>query len=450
MKSTVKFFSSVKLAIVLLIIITIASILGTFIPQQRSQAEYVMHYGQLSSLLMRLEFTNLYHSLWYISLLLLFAINILVCTLKRLTPKLRKTFNPVLEIETKKLQALKFKDNLKKNWKLETTKENLSSLLASHHYRLKEKKKENRIFLLARKKRLGAYGSDIVHFGLLIILLGGIISGFSGFRDNLSISEGQTLAVPNAGFKLRLDKFETDYYPNGSVKDWRSTLTVIENEESVLTQSIEVNHPLSYKGFVFYQSSYGWDWNNLSLEIWIKKKKDPSFLEKKLLKTREKAKVNQENIEFAVLQFLPDFVLNERNMPVNRSDQPNNPAAYIEGLKGEEKVFSGWIFAKFPDFARIHETEETDLIFELKDFKAAQYSGIQLAKDPGTNFIWLGCIILMAGLCVAFYWPTREIKVILEKNQDQTEIIAGGIASKNKEELQSEFEKIMMSLRKSK
>ena len=133
--------------------------------------------------------------------------------------------------------------------------EGIKKALSPRHYRTKVNKKENRTHILARKRMLGLFGSDVVHLGLLVILIGGIISGVSGFGANIKISEGQTVPVLNADFKLGLEKFETEYWPIGSVKDWKSTVTVLENENPVLTKTVEVNHPLSYKGFVFYQSS---------------------------------------------------------------------------------------------------------------------------------------------------------------------------------------------------
>jgi len=448
MKSLWNFFNSVKLAIFLLIIITLASILGTLIPQNRSLDEYLAHYGQFANLFNQLQLTKLYQSLWFIALLCLFALNIIVCTLTRLSPKLRKAFHPKLEMESKEITVLKIKEEFKKNISLDKAKKELKRELSSRHYRLKEAKRENKTFLLARKKILGWFGADFVHIGILIILAGGIISGAGGFRKDLTFTEGDIRGIPGAEFKLRLDKFETEYYPNGMVKDWKSTLTVIENEKPILSKVIEVNHPLSYKGFVFYQSSYGWNWTNTSVEIWVRKRKNPSFLRKIDVTVGERVRLNSENIHISVLNFIPDFVINERNEIISRSLQPNNPAAFIEGWEGDEKIMSGWIFSKFPDFARIHSEKETDLSFELKNFNAGQFSVIQAAKDPGVNFIWVGCTFLMIGLAFAFYWPTREIKVILEESQGKTKVIAGGIASKSREALQSEFEKIMTSLRR--
>ena len=168
------------------------------------------------------------------------------------------------------------------------------------------------------------------------------------------------------------------------------------------------------------------------------------------LRIGEKVKLADEDIEISLLNFVPDFIINERNEIATRSLNPNNPAALIEGWQGGKTVFSGWIFQKFPDFARIHSEEETDFVVEFRDFEASQYSGIQAAKDPGVNFIWAGCILLMLGLALAFYWPTREIKAILEESEGKTEVVAGGIVSKNRDVFQAEFEKIMASVRSSK
>lgn len=450
MKSLIKYFSSVKLAIVLLIIITVASMIGTLIPQQRSPEEYVARYNQWANLFQRLQLTNLYKSLWFSALLFLFALNIIVCTLDRLSPKLKKAFQPKLAVEAKDITALKIKEKLKKPMSLDPARELVKKELSSRHYRIKETHKENKAYLYARKRILGWFGVDIVHLGILIIIAGGIISGIGGFRRDLSFSEGRTLEVPRAEFKLKLDKFETEYYANGGVKDWKSTLTVFENDKPVLNKIVEVNHPLSYRGFVFYQSSWGWDWRSLSVEIVAKKREDSSFSRKMELKIGERAKLQGEDIEVSVFEFIPDFVIGEKGQITSRSLEPNNPAAFIEGWRAEEKIFSGWIFAKFPDFDRIHSEKETDLTFELRDFNASKISIIQASKDPGVNFIWAGCTFLMIGLFFAFYWPAREVRIVLEGVGNKTEITAGGIASKSKDTFESEFAKTMESIRRSK
>ena len=64
--------------------------------------------------------------------------------------------------------------------------------------------------------------------------------------------------------------------------------------------------------------------------------------------------------------------------------------------------------------------------------------------------IWVGCAVLMLGLFLAFYWPTREIRLVLEESQGKTELSAGGITAKSREAFQSEFEGLMNVIRKTK
>jgi cytochrome c biogenesis protein len=335
MKFILNYFSSVKLAITLLIIITLASILGTLIPQGRAEAEYAARYGQLAPLLIRLEVTDLYHSLLYRGLLYLFALNTAVCTLTRFGAKFRKAFRPRVEGEASKIRTLKSSGAFKLKGSLEQAAQKVESALKSRHFRTRQTVHEGRVSILAQKRIAGLFGSDIVHVGLLIILAGGIISGGdAGMRRMLTIHEGRTLEVPEAGISLRLDKFQTDYYPSGAVKDWKSTLTVIEDGQEIRTQTIEVNHPLSFRGFMFYQSSYGYDWENPRFEILAQKKDDPDFGDQLNLGLGEKTLLSDGQTEVEVIDFVPDFIIGEDGRVASRSNQPNNPAVLIEGPPG--------------------------------------------------------------------------------------------------------------------
>lgn len=449
MKSAWKFFASVKLAIVLFILITLASILGTFIPQGRSAAEYAARYGGLSGLFVSLQLTRLYQSIWYLALLLLFGLNTVVCTLSRFGPKWRRAFGPIAATDAQTLMAMKVKSRFRLALPVAAAKDRIAGLLRSRHYRLTESAAANGVVLLARKRRLGRFGSDVVHLGLLVILIGGFTSGLGGHRADVALLEGQTADVPNAAFRVRLDKFETEYYPRGEVKDWKSTVTVLENGTPVLTRVVEVNHPLTYRGFSFFQTSYGWDWESPRLELEVRKRADATFSRAVSLKVGERLAVEDADFtHLAVRQFVPDFVIGEGNKVQSRSQEPNNPAAMVEAWKGEERVFSGWIFAKYPDFGQGHAAGQSALAFVLKNYSAAPFSVLEAAKDPGVNFIWLGCLLVTAGFFLAFYWPPREIRVVLEEVQGKIEVTAAGHAAKSRETFQSEFDRIFESARR--
>jgi cytochrome c biogenesis protein len=453
MRSAWKFFASVKLAIVLLILITLASILGTLIPQGRSAAEYAARYGSLAGLFASLQLTRLYQSVWYLTLLLLFAVNTAVCTVSRFGPKWRRAFRPAPETDAKSVTSMRVSARFRLALALAAARDRVAGALKNKGYRLDESSQAGKTVLLARKRRLGWFGSDVVHLGLLVILAGGFTSGLAGLRSDLALSEGQTADVPHAAFQVRLDKFETEYYPGGGVKDWKSTVTVVEGGGPVLTQVVEVNEPLTYRGFSFYQSGYGYDWAAARLTLELRKPGDAAFSRTVSLKVGERVRVDAPDATHLVVRrFVPDFVIGEGNQIQSRSDQPNNPAAQVEAWKGEERVFFGWIFAKFPDFGQGHgptaRPDAPKVAVILKDYSAGAYSVLEAAKDPGANIIWLGCVLVSAGFFLAFYWTPREIRVVLEEAQGRVELAAGGHAAKSWDAFRSEFDAIFESLRR--
>lgn len=449
MRSFVRFFSSVRLAIVLIILITLASILGTLIPQARSTAEYAARYGKLAGPFALLRFTRVYQSGWYLTLLLLFALNTVVCTLSRLGPKWRRAFGTATGTDARSVAALKVKTRFRLALPAGAARDRIAGILRSHRYRLTESITPDGISLLARKRRLGRFGSDVVHLGLLVIIAGGLTSGLAGRRSDLALIEGQTASVPRAGFAIRLDKFNTEYYPQGAIKAWKSSVSVIENGASVLSRVVEVNHPLSYRGYSFYQTGYGWNWQAPKLVLEIRKRADASFVKTVALKVGDKAGVGDPDVsQIEVRQFVPDFIIGEGKKVQSRTDEPNNPAALVEAWKGEERIFSGWVFAKFPDFGQGHGETSSPVSVVLKDYSAVPYSVLEAAKDPGANLIWLGCLLVTAGLFLAFYWPPREIRVALENAPGRLEVTAGGQAAKSREAFQAEFDRIFEEVRR--
>jgi cytochrome c biogenesis protein len=247
MNSFLRFFSSVKLAIILIIILTIASIVGTLIPQHRSHEEYLLRYGELANLLEKIQLTKIYQSFWYLALLFLFALNLIICTLLRLPPKIKRIFRPNLHFQPSDITTLRLQQKLQLQAPFDSVRLNIQKVLKSRHYHLIEKKGDSGLALLARKKMAGLFGADVVHLAILFILIGGLTSGLFSFRADLALHEGEIAPVPQGGFSVRLDSFETEYYPSGQVKDWKSTLTVLEGEKEIISRTIEVNHPLNYK-----------------------------------------------------------------------------------------------------------------------------------------------------------------------------------------------------------
>ena len=77
------FFASLRLTIFLLITLSVTSIFGTVIPQGDIPHEYLHNINPNKlKLYQSLDLFDMYHSWWFVGLLVLFVINLIVCSLK--------------------------------------------------------------------------------------------------------------------------------------------------------------------------------------------------------------------------------------------------------------------------------------------------------------------------------------------------------------------------------
>lgn len=410
MNRLVRVLSSVRLAIALFILLSLASILGTLLPRR-----------------------PVYRTPVYLALLVLFALNILACTLTRALPRLRRILKPAWDWTAESLAAGPDGRTIRSGLDLEGAAGALRGALSRLHYRTREAKRDGAVLILARRRTCGGFGADIVHAGLLIIVAGGLLSGAAGRRSDLVLVPGAPVDVPAAGFQVRLEEFLTERYPGGAVKDWKSRLTVLEGGAPVRTATVEVNHPLSHRGTRLYQSSYGWNWDDAALVLRVRKSGALPFERVFELKPGGEAGIPGTGLTVAAPHFFPDFVIGAGNEVGTRSYEPNNPAVLIEAREGGRTVLSGWLFAKHPEFNRVRESGAAGLGFEFLEARADQYSVLQAASDPGVPLIWAGCAALMLGLGLAFYWPPREIRAAVGVRREKTEVVLSGRAPKARE-----------------
>ncbi|MGD9325065.1 MAG: cytochrome c biogenesis protein ResB, partial [Desulfobacterales bacterium] len=109
-------FSSVKLTVVLLLALALTSIIGTLIPQNESPQAYVKAFGTfLYRFFDILGFFDLYHSWWFQALMLLLALNVLVCSIDRLSVTWRIIFPERPKFDLARFRRLEPKEEFTKN-----------------------------------------------------------------------------------------------------------------------------------------------------------------------------------------------------------------------------------------------------------------------------------------------------------------------------------------------
>lgn len=461
MKRLIKFFSSIKLAIILLICLACTSILGTFIAQKQNPAAYIKYFGEVGYRFLNfLDLFDVYHSWWFITLLVLLSINIMFCALRRLNRDIKRNKGREVVIDESKAKTYKLYHHRIFNKPFTQSKDIIISRLKGiMKGTLLEKRGENgEVHLFAEKHRYNWTFFHLTHISILIILLGGIFSAIYGVKGYVKIVEGESAEkfyeydstkTRDLGFRVKCDKFEIEYYPDSrSPKDYKSWLTIIDEGKEVMQKVIEVNKPLTYKGITLYQSSYGNDAESGTAVIEVTPKDPNSTESPREFKTRfntpfEFTGHDGKSISVQIVNFYPDFMLDEQRRPLSRSDQLNNPAILLQINEGDDEPYLTYSFLWMPD---PHMSKRGDYIFKFKDMQTRAYTGLQVGKDPGVWIVWLGCILLMIGVILVLFTSHKRVWVTMVPNNTGFELSITGFADKNKYAFESQFNDLLNSV----
>ncbi|MBI5599824.1 MAG: cytochrome c biogenesis protein ResB, partial [Deltaproteobacteria bacterium] len=135
----------------------------------------------------------------------------------------------------------------------------------------------------------------------------------------------------------------------------------------------------------------------------------------------------------------------------SKSGETNNPAVRVEVYEGEKLVFIPWLFFNYPGLVQAIPNSGYDLV--LTGFRTIPYSGISIGKDPGTNVVWAGTIVMGLGFILAFFVYHRRIWVAVYPVSGEdgsmtggSLVKIGGMINKNPLGFEREFKDIIEAL----
>ena len=430
------FFTSVKLALFLLFILAIASIIGTVIPQNNPPTFYVEQYGAGTAKLFELlNVPDMYNSWWFLTLLLLLSLNLLICSLDRFPNTWRLATMDNLATDPERLRKTGFRKNLVSRKPLAQAVPAVAAAMAAAGWKPQQAPLGEGTLLFAQKgawTRLGVYG---VHLSILVIFAGAIIGSFFGYKASVMLPElGTTDKVYASneahtpiplGFTLRCDRFDLSFYDNGAPKEYRSDLAVIKDGQEVYSKSIVVNDPMQYGGLTFYQSSYQSIDNELVATIENNRTKARQSFR---LPLRQEVRWPAEGLSFGTVNLEGPDRLGRYRFKIWFSDGKAAPAEF-------------WTYLQAP--ANIERPDAT-YTFAIRQRFA---TGLQVAKDPGVWYVYIGCILMLLGLTVAFFMAHKRIWIYLSPGKDQsTDLLISGLSNKNKVGFENNLETLINRL----
>lgn len=398
-----RFLSSLRLTLVLLLGLALVSVAGTFRPAADGRYELF------------------YQSPWFRLLLVLLAMNLAVCTVKTIRRNLRDRSRHREVLRTDQVFASPLRYVLPRGAALDP----LAVQLEQQGYRVWRDGER----LLARRGLAGRWGSTVVHLSVLLIMLGALTAQL-GFVGTLPLYVGDKSAVYfdwakqkdlPLGFEFRLDFFEPVYYPielqfaavDPQSREAIRTYTVREGD------SVELPVPGTVARVIKFIPLE----EHLILGIY-----------------RHGTYLGEYHAMGGRQPFANTLDLGMELRPVAFRDP------VLKQLHSEVSILEKGKLVKEGVIEVNQPLEYKGIVIYQTAYSRDKFgfwsAGFQFSRDPGKPVVWAGCISLVLGLLMAFAIPYQAVGVT--RIDDETLFVA--LAGFRGEAGQRAFDRLERSL----
>jgi cytochrome c biogenesis protein len=303
LSDAVELISSMRFAISLLTLISIASVIGTVLKQNEPMPNYVNQFGPFwFEVFGKLGLYAVYSAWWFLLIMAFLVMSTSLCIIRN-APKMLKDMRSWREnVREQSLRNFHHKAEWSSALPLAGFTQQLAQRIVHGGYKVKVVDKDGGVLIAAKQGAANKWGYIFAHSAIVIICVGGLLDsdlpirfqqwfgdktpfGGSGiiaeipaqhrlgvgnptFRGNTFIPEGGTantailpqqsgILVQELPFSIQLKKFVIEHYSTGMPKLFASEVIVRDLETGKTFEStIKVNEPLIYKGIAVYQSSF--------------------------------------------------------------------------------------------------------------------------------------------------------------------------------------------------
>lgn len=313
------FLGSMNLAITILVIIAIASVIGTVLKQNQDYTDYIIKFGPFWHEYFKfLQLYDVYGAFWFLLLLAFLVVTTSVCIYRNVPTMLQEMRNFRLNSQLKILRTMENAHNWKVDQEPEKLAEKLRRFLSVNGYQNRQKQHEGRLVIAGMRGKFNRVGYILAHMGIIVICLGAFLNakfdlkvrewmgkldpipnsaviddirdvpakselkpGQSfAFRGNTDIPEGKSVnytilnirdgwVLQYLPFSIELKQFRVEQYNTGQPKSFESDLVIHDPRlKKPLHKTISVNHPLVYRGYNIFQASFGDGGSHLTMKLW--------------------------------------------------------------------------------------------------------------------------------------------------------------------------------------
>ena len=147
------------------------------------------------------------------------------------------------------------------------------------------------------------------------------------------------------------------------------------------------------------------------------------------------------NTTVTLAEYIPDFFIRD-NQVFKRSDDPENPAFRLQvknKATGDDAKL--WLFPAYGDNA---QGQKTNYSFAYRGMQMGYFTGLEVSHEPGQWLVWAGCLLMGAGLFVAFYMVHMRLWITAVPDaRGKLVLWIGGQANKNRDRFEQKFNDVV-------
>jgi len=417
-----KFFrllADLRFSIFILLLISSCSIIGTIIEQDQSIETYKANYpltnpvfGFLSwDTIIQFGFDHVYKTWWFLALIFMFGLSLVLCSFLQQLPSLKIARRCQFFRTTGQFYRLK-----------------ISTILTNFSFNKIIARIKNRQYSIFQQKNIvycykgliGRIAPIVVHFSMILVLLGTIVGSLFGFKaqeivpktENFHIqnilNNGPLTIVPKTS--ARVNDFWITYTKKRTISQFYSDISILDNQGNETDRkTIYVNYPLIYKSIYYYQT----DWNLIGLRF---------------------QNSTNEIIEYPLINILNNQDKVWLTWVSNNQKLNEGIIVIIDNLEGYCSIYNE--LGQF--LGNIELNENVNFKQPITLLEIISSTGLQIKTDPGIPMIYSGFFFLMISTLISYI--TYSQVWIVQKNQ---KIFIGGNTNRALFEFELEFFKVV-------
>ncbi len=445
-----RLFCSLRVTVVVLIGVATGCFTGMFYDQTLTYEEHAAQWSERAwklKLFTFLELNDVFHSWWFALVIIALALNLTACSIERLPKIWIDIQNPVRELSDKQLRGIRHR--------YQNTVTDLDKVthivMGLFGPKTRFTEKEGVRYYYAERHRYARTGVYIVHIALLTIMGGAILTTNTGIDGMMMIQEGRAGHLVRVygpgrlpyfhdlGFELKCDDFRLKTFIDGAPMDFESDLAVIEPtalvKSSVVSKTIQVNDPLQYKGYTFYQASYNPIPGDQMVQLDVGPRCGDPQCNTRGQRLTYTASIGDrvtlpDGTAYVPIEIIPEF-------------GGLGSAVRVQQFRPDGTSTSFVVFRSYPDFDFSVRRGEHDVQF--RGFDQQYATGIQVGRVPWIGIVFGGFLVMFCGMFMAFFMSHRRYwaRVAPAPGGDgKYELIIAGAARRHQYSFEEEFTKI--------